>query len=112
MLHQIMGHQRFIASRCSSVYRFAVYKPTLVVLGNPFSEGSIGLRALVLDKRPHGGVLEIDIPFAKRALYRLPLLYRTGSVDHIGDISPLLTVILLYLLADNCLLMYMFLQAQ
>ena len=100
MLHQVMRHDGTLAA-----------EPTLIVLGDPFGEGDVGLRALVLDKRTHRGVLKFDIPFAERALDSLPFLDSAGGVDHIGDIAPFLAVVLLHLLADNRLLMHMFLEA-
>ena len=105
MLHHVRGHDGTSNLVC-------IPKPRNVVLGDPFGESGIGLGALVLNERTHGTVLQFDIPFAERALDSLPFLYRRGRIDHIGYITPLLTVVLLYLLTDNRLLMDMRLEAQ
>ena len=87
-------------------------EPALVVLRDPFSESGIGLGALVIDERTHGAVLQLYVPTAERTLDRLPFLDGGGGVDHVGDVAPFLTVVLLYLLGHDRLLVDMFLEAQ
>ena len=115
MFHHIVRHNRsgnLVCILYSVSETVCTLKPTLVVLRYPFTKSCIRLRALVVDERTHRCVLQLDVPFAERTLDGLPFFDGRSRVDHIRDVAPFLTIVLLHLFCHDLLLMNMLLETQ
>ena len=93
-LEDVGGHKR-------SVLRMG--EPVLVVALDKLGESGVSLCALHIQEFAHGGVhvLQVEVPLGEGALDSHPFVEGLRSIDHIGDVSELLAVGLVGMLADD-----------